>query len=230
MGTSIDSIIDVSFVALQVNLLEEPEQKHQFVMASEAEVDFVPRVDIVAADLSGKISGSDRFVLQRERIDVELKPSEQRNTITRKYPENADDLGRLAEIIHFALSLSDRSGSKLGMEIGYGYNIQLVFSQDTHDSSLAYLADKTIDPVLSERIGEDIFGANPTIYFRQDTRYWVVRLEPRYADQQNLKIFMAINYHVGDPDDTLPQDVEEIKSDLKTLWDRAHSLVADIDA
>ena len=230
MSTSIDSIIEVSFVGLQVNILEEPEQKREFVTRSDAEVEFEPRIGLIASDLSGAIGGRDRFVFERERIDIELKPDERRNVITRRFPERLDDLERFSEILNLALSISDLSGSELGVEIGYGYNIQLVFAQDSHESSLAYLADKMIDPTLSERISEDIFGALSTIYFRDDTRYWTIRFEPRYADQEALKVYMSINYHVAHPDDTFPKDTEEIQAALKILWDRAHSLVGEIDA
>ena len=230
MSTSVDSIIDVSFVALQVNLLEEAKQKREFVTRSKAEVEFEPRVGLIASDLTGAIAGRDRFVFERERIDIELKPDERRSVITRRFPESLDDLRRFSEIVNLALSIGNLSGSKLGPAIGYGYNIELVFSQDTHDSALAYLAEKTTDPKLSERIGAEVLGATTAIYLADGRRMWTVRLEPRYADEEGLKIFMSITYHIAHPDDTFPKEIEEVQSALKTLWDRAHSIVGDIDA
>ncbi len=230
MSTDVESVLEASFVLLEANLLESPEQKRGFVADSKAEVDFHPRVDIVASDLSSAIGGSDRFVFEQDRIELRLYPNDERNIVSRKFPSSVDDLHRLSEIVHLAIGNTEIGDQELGDTIAFGYNVQVVYSQDTHDSALQYIAESFFDPQLSERIGgEGVAGGTAQIYFRVGQRLWSARFEPRLSDPYAQNIYLAVNCHVGHPKERIPSTIDDVYAGFVDVWNRAHLLVDALD-
>ena len=142
MVASISHVLKTNVVALGIDPLASDEARAAFVEAAGTEV--VPQLVAFAAQSSGPpIQG--RFLeLAQDRITVES--SQLRFVVERVYPEK-EGLDRIAELAGMAFSHANLNSIAPS---SFGYNIELVFDQDSGDTALEYLAKR-------------IFSNNPDI-------------------------------------------------------------------
>ena len=161
------------------------------------------------------------FTMNRERISIETSPL--RSAIKRDYP-SSDNLAQLAQVAGFAIINTDLADQK---PRAFGYNIELVYDQDSGLSAFRYLAGRlfTSSPFIIEE-GQFVGGAGRLIYEMRGKR-WTIAIEPRFRDNETTRIFLTLNLH---SDEQRLPDEEEINVSLQEAWEQAHSFAKRLDA
>ena len=137
MAATLHDVVSANLVLVGVGLLNEPSEFERFRNA--LDTDIRPEVGLVANVSTGLTEPSRTFTLHRERIALNLSPS--RSTISREYPDESD-FARLAEVAALAIESTDLADGK---PQAFGYNIEMVFNQDTGQSAIQYLGERLFD-------------------------------------------------------------------------------------
>ena len=90
----------------------------------------------IANVLSGLTEQNRILTLRRERIELNLSPS--RSLIAREYPDQAD-FERLDEVATLAIANTELADKR---PQAFGYNIEMVFEQDTQQPAIYYLGER----------------------------------------------------------------------------------------
>ena len=161
-----------------------------------------------------------RVALNRDRIVLDLAP--ERTLITKDYP-SSDDLDRLAEVTALAL---ENTGSEGGMLQAVGFNVELVYDQDSGQTASRYLSERLFNSRLSKKIGLPIHGAEGRLVFTSGENLIGVTLQPRFGDATTTRIFMNLNLHRQTQ--ILPTQLE-IKESLRNALNDAEEIARRID-
>ena len=168
---------------------------------------------------TGRTDPAARISVPKDRISLQL--SRQRSEIAMDYPP-LDKLPRLADIATHALELSAHSDD---IPTAFGFNIELVFTQDSAESAAAYVARK-------------LFGASPfypnwhltggsgQMTFDDQGKRWQVGVAPRFSEENTLRGFLSLNFHIEEP--RLPEH-DEILESLQLSWKTAYDFVTQLD-
>ena len=211
MTVELQDILKVNLVLVGLRVLETEAEIQAFQIGAGAEVATrplpVPDPPLVLA-------------LERERIALET--SAQRTVVQQSYPDVAD-FGRIARIA--TLAFESTAGISQDLTVVHGYNIDAVFRQVSGLDSLAYLAQRLFDPVLSRKLGWDLAGGTGNLSFVESTgRRWSFNVEPRAFDMQT-GIFVSTNSEVTQP---IPSQ-DEIERALHDCWEQTKRFIAVLD-
>lgn len=184
-------------------------------------VDFAEKLlEITQTDvhiMAGDVEGSEILVLDRERIGIVIQ--ELRLVINRDYPAK-EDLPALARISSATLDFHGQAMKAIG------YNVELVFEQDSGQSAERYLGQRLF---IHKELGSKewpLWGGDGRMVFGHSQKRKSFTITPRQDDEQTTRLYVEANYHVADG--RIPCETEINKS-LVTIWEDAHKMVERID-
>lgn len=219
MTAKVQDVLKANLVLVGVGLLNNLEELEEFDHAVNSELMIEGGGMMVNA--TGIVPEPMRAItIPKDRVSLELSPS--RSVISRDYPSR-DDLSKVAEIAWCAIENTDLKGQELR---AFGFNIDLMYNQDSGSTAFGYLAKRMFSPDLSMNEGWNLVGGAGKLLFNREGNVWTVNVEPRLADQDTHRVFMKLNLHINDRE--IP-DGEKIRRFLEEIWDQAHNLVNMID-
>lgn len=219
MAVEVQDVLKANLVVVGVGLLAKSEELDAFRNAVDTEVELAPNL-FLGGPLPN-IEASGTLTLKRDRIVVEVSSSW--STIAREYP-SFKDLGRLAEVAGYAIAKTDLGDRR---PRAFGYNIELVYDQDSGLPAVRYLADRLFAPEISSNEGWRLIGGAGRLVFEdEDGKPRNITIEPRFDDRAPTKISMILNVHENEQ--RLP-DAGEIKNSLEETWRQAHEFVNRLD-
>ena len=217
MTVVIEDVVQVNLVLVGINLVNTPENIEAF--SNDASTDLtVTAIGVGANPINRTIE------MHRDRISVTV--TQDRSVIARDYPAALGDLQRLTEISVMAISNTDFEGQQLR---AFGFNIDLVFEHGSEVSAIRYLSDRLFKPGLMRGEGFSLLGGSASIFLQKNDLYWRANLEPRFGDNNALKVFLSLNLNRSETDLSILTDTE-IRVSFDMLWEEAHNLVNRLDA
>ena len=219
MTASVQDVLTIDAVLVDFQLLRDEHEINAYGAAIGVEI--VPeRVLVAGAPQMPPLQG---WVLRLPRNRMILETSARRTRIVKEYPSSNDDVTAVVELARKAIDATN-----LGEDVpsAYGFNIQVVYDQNSGDNAMSYLGQRLFAPTndLHERWG--LVGGFGKLMFQEDQRQWTIALEPRFNDPNTTKVFLDINLHI--PEGRLPEE-DEMRTLLGELWDRTHALIETID-
>ena len=170
---------------------------------------------------SNKAEQGQVVTLDRDRITLELFPS--RAVIRREYPTDEVDLTRLAEVAYHAISITAIRGKMLR---AYGFNLDLIYDQDSGRPAYGYLADRLLSGGLQQMNEWQLSGAATRVTYFSGEDQWQIAIEPRFGDPLTNTVFLNVNLHISASQ--LP-DLDAINDSLKQVWKWAHDFANFLD-
>ena len=204
MAVKIQDVLKVDVVLVGVGLLRTQQSLDAFL----ATVGKEAVVEPLNAGPNIQVPGI-RIAFNRERISVVL--SQGRSIIVQEYPDWSG-LNQLAEIAKTAIDHTPPSEEQL---VAVGFNIELVYDQDSDMTSSSYIASRLLSPKALNSAGWQLTaGANRTIIDANGLRI-NQSVAPRFNDESTTKIFVSLNLHTETND--MP-DQSEIEDSLRYAW------------
>ena len=219
MSVTALEVLKAELVLVGVGLIKTPEELVAFRSAVGSDV--VAALSLTTNIPSGITEPGGSLTVDRERISLDISPS--RAVIRRDYP-SLDDLARLVQVAGFAITNTDLADQK---PRAFGYNIELVYDQDSGLSASRYLADRLFTPGSFVIEGGQFIGGAGRLIYEGSGKRWTIAIEPRFNDNETTRIFLTLNLHRGEQ--RLP-DEEEISASLQEAWEQAHSFAKRLDA
>ena len=220
MPVRVEDVLSVDIVLAGIDLLKTPAEIAACSAAIGRELhqdgaflDAVPQV----APVAGRV-----VRLPRERILV--KASALRSRVTKEYPADIDDVAFVARAAAQALASSTVQEPVV---TAHGFNFAMVYSTKSGEDALRYLGRKIFAPPAFVPQEWTLLGGQGKLKFQDGPRQWTVTLEPRLQVPDTPKVFLDINLHVSEAG--IPQE-DEMKTQLRALWEQAHTLIEAIDA
>ena len=221
MATTEPIVVSANIVLVGVYLLEDQDAFEAFRTQCDPDL-LQTEFGMVTEIPSGVVSPSRRLNLNRDRIVLDLSSS--RSTIVKDYPTNPDDLVRLSEIAWSAIQCSEL-GSKRPR--AFGYNIELVYDQDSAKEAVSYLGTRLFRSLPLGRDEWTLTGGTGQLILSDSTgRRWTINARPRPGDDPTSRVFLGMNLHYSDA--RVPSQ-DDIKNSLNELWDECHRFVAQLD-
>ena len=218
MAATLQDVVSANLVLVGVGLLNEPAEVEQF--RNVLDLDLRVEVGLVTNVSSGLTESSRTIMLNRERIALNLSSS--RSSIACEYPEQSS-LARLAQVAVLAIGNANLSGQ---IPQSFGYNIEMVFNQDTGQSAIYYLGERLFDYRLLKKDGWDLLGGRGQLIFRDAIGQWTVTVEPRFGDEATSRVFLSLNLHKNEQ--RLPEE-DEIRGSLEEIWREALAFMERLD-
>ena len=218
MAVDLLDVVSSNLVLIGTGLLNHENEIERFKTAFD--LDMRLEIGVVANAVTGTTEQSRTFTLNRERISLNLSSS--RSTITREYPTRSE-FTRFAEVVTLAIDCSevDRRSPRT-----FGYNIEMVFGQDTGLPAVRYIGERLIGPDHLGESGWELTGGAGRVSFNSagGRRNFVV--EPRFGDEETSRLFLSVNLHQQETN--LPEQ-DEITKTLESLWSEAIAFVERLD-
>ena len=214
MGVTTQDVLKANLVLVGLQLLSEPADFEEFRQLVATDV-VTAGVGLVTNVPAGVTEPGFIHTLNRDRITLDL--SKARSVITRDYPSQTD-LHRLADVAAHAIRRSSFTDQR---PAAFGYNLELVYEQHSASKSFNYLSQRLFNPSLFGRNGWNLIGGFGKLHYQDGSRRWVITVEPRFHDEQTMRVFLSLNLHISEqrcPDD------EEIKKSLQEMWNQAHNI------
>lgn len=214
MAASVSDLLSASVALVGVKLLNNPDSIRSFTAAIDAEIE----TEQLISNL-GVLPAGQQFMLHKDRISITI--TSDRSIVKQDYP-NAGTLDRLSEIASLAID-STRIMHATG---ALGYNIELVYIQDSGSPAATYIADRVFS-AFDRNEGWQIAGGRAAFRFTDEGgAIWNVVLEPRRGDYSTNKVFLSINLHA----DAAPvPDREAISKGLGAACEAALAFVRLLD-
>ena len=216
MAATLQDVVSANMVLVGVGLLNQPDEVERF--KTRLDVDLRVEVGLVTNVQSGQTEPSRTLRLDRERIALDLSPS--RSSIAREYPEYSD-LARLAQVSALAIGCTDLADRA---PLAFGYNVEMVFSQDTGQSSIQYIGERLLSYQSLGRAGWDLFGGTGQIIYTGDASRWAITIRPQTGDAATTRIALALNLHKDEqrlPDETeIRRSLEEARKEAVSFMNR----------
>ena len=219
MAATVLDVLKANVVLVGVELLRRDKEFSEFQNAVQTEV-AISASGIVIGPQSSNPQPGRQLSLGRDRIVLET--SQSRTTINRDYPSK-EGLDRLAEVAGQAIKKSDVSNQALR---AFGYNIELVYDQDSGQSALRYLRDRLFPSYLFRDVGWQLIGGAGILDFRGDGDSWKAKIEPRLNDPGATRIFLGLNLHKQETN--LPNE-DDIRASLGKIWEQAQKFAERLD-
>ena len=216
MAAEIQDIIRANLVLAGLRLLNTPAELEAFKRAVKTDVQEVRHGPIVL----GTTEPVRVFALHRDRITLELSPSH--SAINRDYPLR-EDLPRLAEVAWQAINNTSTEGQHLQAA---GFNIDLVFEQDSEKTAFEYLSQRLFGVEPSTNEGWRFVGGAGRLIFDAGVRQWTISMEPRFNDANESRVFVNANLHIAAQ--VLPTE-KEIEAPFKEIWRAIYDFVQWLD-
>lgn len=213
MAANIEDVLRVNFVLVGFPLLSTQEETDAFRQAVGTEI-AMAGAGLVTNIPSGVTEPGRTFTLNRDRITLDLSTS--RSMINRDYPSR-EDLTRLSEIADLAIKCTNDTQQPRA----FGFNVDLVFDQDSCAPALSYLGERLFKADLGNE-GWKLFGGSGKLTFADNNRRWMVTIEPRFGEEDASRVYFSLNLHHNES--RLPTK-DEIWDSLGEVWDQAYSFV-----
>ena len=159
--------------------------------------------------------------LPRDRLTVEAASA--RTRVSREYPEDVKDVSLVAQLAKQAIAATDLHGK---VPSSYGFNIQMVYDQDSGEDALRYLGRRLFHPEGSLDERWEPSGGFGRMVFREGDWTWRVGLEPRLQATDTTKVYLDLNLNI--PEARLPE-TDDVTALMREQWYRAHALIETID-
>ena len=220
MAVRVEDVLSVNVVLVGIELLRTADE----VEACSAVFGGELIQDAAFVDVVGQMPPVRGRALRapRERLLVEV--SERRSRVTKEYPAGIDDVTLVARLASQALAHSTVENPAVS---AHGFNFAMVFSDESGEEALPYLGRRIFAPPAFAPDDWTSFGGQGKLKFQDGVRQWTITLEPRLQAPNTSKVFLDINVHV--PEAGVPQE-HEVETQLRALWERAHTLIEAIDA
>ena len=219
MAATRKEVLKANIVLVGVGLLGTQESLDAF--SGSVDSDIVPAgAGLITNVPAGTLEPGYALSLNRERITLELSPS--RSAINRDYPSGKNDLCTLAEIAGLAIESTSPDTAR-----AVGYNIELIYDQDSGTPASQYLAQRLFNADLISSDTWRLVGGAGRIIFDENGHSWRISIEPRFNDETSSRVFLSLNLHIGK--DHLPEE-REIEQYLRSAWDQAHNFADLLDA
>ena len=219
MAITTPEVVKANLVLVGLHLLGAPGEVEAFKRVVGSEVQLAA-TGLIANLQSGTADPGRALILNRERIALEL--SQSRSTISREYPSRGDLRG-LAKVAWQAIVNTSSAESKPRT---FGFNIDLVFDQGSGTPAFGYLSSRLFDVGLLGDKDWQLIGGAGSLIFDDGGRRWTFKLEPRFNDANESKVFLSVNLHMGNH--PLP-DEEGIGTSLEEVWKKVHDFVQRLD-
>ena len=219
MATTVQDVLNVNLVLVGVGLLNKPEEFNEFRDAVATDV-VVAGSGLVIGIPTNTAETGRTLTLNRDRIALDISPS--RSVIRRDYPLYGD-LDRLAEVIGHAITKTDIKSQE---PQAFGYNIELVYDQDSGIPALQYLAKRLFAANLPGNEGWELIGGTSRLLFEGGEARWSVTVDSRFNDEAATKIFLSLNMHRAET--RLPR-LDEVRASLQEVWTQAHNFAIQLD-
>lgn len=220
MPVRVEDVLSVNVVLVGIELLKTAAEVAACSAAIGRELhqdgaflDAVPQ----AAPVAGRV-----LRLPRERILAEV--SALRSRVTKEYPSAIDDVALVARIAAQALA---SAAVHQPVVPAHGFNLAMVYSAQSGEDALRYLGRRVFAPPAFVPGEWTSLGGQGKLKFQDGARQWTLTLEPRLQVPDTPKVFLDINLHVSEAG--VPAE-DEMETQLRALWDRAHTLIEAIDA
>lgn len=167
--------------------------------------------------LSGEAEDPDVLILDRERIEIAIQESQ--FLISREYPSE-QDLPALASISIATLDFHSKSIEAIG------YNVELVFDQDSGRSAERYLGERLF---THKELGSEawpLWGGSGRMVFGHSQERKSFTIAPRLDDERTTRVHVTANFHVENG--RVPSEVA-ISESLATIWKDSHRVMELID-
>lgn len=222
MTATVYDIVNANLALLGVGLLNTPEEAERF----ENDLDADLQVELGIIGMGGGMpEPSRKIILNRERIILTVSPS--RTSIDKEYPSREsplDDFDKLAEVAHCAIS---STASGLNGLVAFGYNVEVVFDQDSGQPAIQYLGNRLFGNRSFGKEGQKLVGGTGQIILNDEKgRRWTITVRPRSGDEKERRITVGLNLHFSEQ---RPPDAEEIKTSLKEVWIGAKNFMESLD-
>ena len=200
-------------------MLGEPSQVDRCGAAFGAEI--VPDGAFLAVTSPGMPPSQGQSLrIPRDRILIETSAA--RTRFVKEYPENLEDALSIARLSSLAAPVEEGAPEPST----YGFNLHLVYEQDSGESATLYLARRLLSYHKVSYENWTPYGGSGRLVFDDGPRRWTIKLEPRFQDENTPLVFLDMNLHVavaGFPDDG------ETARWMTNLWARAHALIESLD-
>ena len=218
MVATIQDVVKANVVLVGPLLLSTQEGFEDFRRAIGTDVQMTG-VGLVTNIPTGITEPGRTLIISRDRIALEL--SRARSIISRDYPSR-EDLNRLAEVAGQAIGNTSFAEQPRAV----GFNIELIFDQDSETPAFGYLSRRLFDvgPLGSE--GWQFIGGAGRLIFDDGGRRWTFNVEPRFSDETESRVFLSANLHKGGQ---LLPDEAGIRASLEEVWDEVHDFVHRLD-
>lgn len=218
MTATVQDVLKANIVLVGVHLLAASEQLEAFQQAVDT--------DVVSSGFGLNVGATGNtqdtvhvLTISRDRITLEL--SSAKSTIERDYPSD-EDLDRLGDIAGLAL---EKTGSAVHAR-AFGYNVELVYVQDSGLPATEYLAQRLFAGALPTVGESQLSGGRGTLSFVDGTTHWNVSVESRFRNDKTAKVFLSLNMHANEQ--RVPSE-DEIKASLRRTWKEAITFIERID-
>ena len=223
MAIKVQDVVKANMVVVGLHLLSKPDELDVFKRPVSTDVQ-VAGTGIIANVSQGVTEQGRILTLDRDRITLELSPS--RSTINRDYPVR-EDLPRLAEVAWQAIASSSMAGRQ---PRAFGFNIEMIFDQDSGTPAFEYLSRRLFGEQPLESQGWQFVGGAGSLIFDDGGRRWTLKLEPRFNDQTESRVFLGVNLHMAGQ--SLPDEVgfeASLEASLREIWDKSLAVVQRLD-
>ena len=219
MSTEYEDVLKAELVLVGFSLLNNTEEFEAF--RSRARTDVVISGQTMTIEALTNVAEAGRTIsLNRDRIVLDTSPS--RAAIRRDYPDK-NDMARLAEVAALAMEQSPSSRQNLR---AFGYNIDLVYNQDSGEPALQYLAGRLFSEGLPRRGEWNLVGGAGKMIYKEADNQWQITVEPRFNEPNTSRIFLTLNLH---KERQVPPSESEIKESLIDAWTQAHDFADLLD-
>ena len=223
MATTVYDIVKANLVLLGVGLLNTPEEAERF----ENDLDADLQVELGIIGMGGGMpEPSRKIILNRERIILTVSPS--RTSIDKEYPSRESplaDFDELAKVAHCAISNTASEGRD--SLAAFGYNVEMVFDQDSGQPALQYLGNRLFGNRSFGKEGQKLVGGTGQLILSDEGgQRWTITVRPRSGDEKEPRITVGLNLHFSEQ---RPPDAEEIKTSLKEVWLGAKNFMERLD-
>ena len=219
MPVIIQDVLKINIVFVGISVLNDSGEIAAFSDAVGTEVVSEGRIGMVREFSSVAPVGGRRLALQRDRIKIDSLPD--RTIIEREFPlEN--DLQRLAEVADEALRSTEAEESPRT----FGYNLELVYDQDSGASTFQYVGEHLFQKVTFAPEGWTFGGGAGRMRFNSPDGRWTVQIEPRFNEETSTKVFLNLNFHKEEQ--RLP-DLDEMLRTFPNVWWQAHDFAQRLD-
>ena len=220
MAVRFQEVVKANLVLVGFHLLSSQQAVESFKSQAGTEV-VSAGIGFVADMNSGLTAPGQSLVLNRDRITLETSSS--RSAVIRDYPER-ENLSRFAEIAGLAISNSTDSSDVAPS--AFGYNVEMVYDQDSGAPAFYYLASRLFKHSLPGVGGGLLVGGTGQLIFDENGRRWQVNVEPRFKDGATSRLFLSLNMHRNEQ--RLPEE-DEIEASLDETWNKAWEFATRLD-
>lgn len=210
--------LNASVVILGVDLIPTPETVEALRAALQTDMRVTNAISPPLP--SGEVEQVKSLLLDRDRVEITVQGS--RSTIIRQHPDEAN-LSRLAEITAIALGIS---GQTTGNAEAVGYNVEIIFEQDSGQPAGRYLGERLFDHNAFEEEPWPLLGGAGRIVFGDSQESRMFTAESRFGEDQTTRVFISANLHFAGV--RIPHE-DEVRESLQTIWGDAHRFMERLD-